>query len=103
MTDEKNYSLFPSSELPQVNNNSSSSTYTVNIPQSAMVNVGSAAASYNIKVGYADHPNLGSSWEYVSYYDIKLGEKYPALKQAWEHFKNVLAICKSKEQENNDH
>ena len=26
-------------------------------------------------------------------------KKYPALKQAWEHYKSVLEVCKTKEQE----
>ena len=26
-------------------------------------------------------------------------EKYPALKQAWEHYKSILEVCKTKEQE----
>tara|TARA_Y100001937_G_C7031156_1_gene290157 strand:+ start:134 stop:382 length:249 start_codon:yes stop_codon:yes gene_type:complete len=26
-------------------------------------------------------------------------EKYPALKQAWEHYRSILEVCKTKEQE----
>ena len=26
-------------------------------------------------------------------------KKYPALRQAWEHYKSVLEVCKTKEQE----
>jgi len=26
-------------------------------------------------------------------------DKYPALKQAWEHYQSVLEVCKTKEQE----
>ena len=26
-------------------------------------------------------------------------EKYPALKQAWEHYQSVLEVCKTKEKE----
>ena len=29
-------------------------------------------------------------------------DKYPALKQAWEHYQSVLEVCKTKEQENED-
>ena len=29
-------------------------------------------------------------------------EKYPALKQAYEHYQSVLEVCKSKERENED-
>ena len=26
-------------------------------------------------------------------------DKYPALKQAWEHYQSILEVCKTKEQE----
>ena len=29
-------------------------------------------------------------------------EKYPALKQAWEHYQSVLEVCKTKEKEDED-
>ena len=29
-------------------------------------------------------------------------EKYPALKQAWEHYQSVLEVCKTKEKEDNE-
>ena len=29
-------------------------------------------------------------------------EKYPALKQAWEHYQSVLEICKTKEKEEDE-
>ncbi len=29
-------------------------------------------------------------------------DKYPALKQAWEHYQSVLEVCKTKEQEDED-
>ena len=29
-------------------------------------------------------------------------EKYPALKQAWEHYQSVLEVCKTKEMEDNE-
>ena len=29
----------------------------------------------------------------------ELREKYPALKQAWEHYQSILEVCKTKEQE----
>ncbi len=29
-------------------------------------------------------------------------EKYPALKQAYEHYQSVLEVCKTKERENED-
>ena len=32
-------------------------------------------------------------------YDEKLREKYPALKDAWNHYHNVKKMCEAKEQE----
>ena len=29
-------------------------------------------------------------------------QKYPALKQAWEHYQSVLEVCKTKESEENE-
>ena len=29
-------------------------------------------------------------------------DKYPALKQAWEHYQSVLEVCKTKEKEDED-
>jgi len=29
-------------------------------------------------------------------------DKYPALKQAWEHYQSVLEVCKTKESEDED-
>ena len=29
----------------------------------------------------------------------EMREKYPALKQAWEHYQSILEVCKTKEQE----
>ena len=29
-------------------------------------------------------------------------EKYPALKQAWEHYQSLLEVCKTKEKEDED-
>ena len=29
-------------------------------------------------------------------------DKYPALKQAWEHYQSVLEVCKTKEREDED-
>ena len=34
--------------------------------------------------------------------DEDMREKYPALKQAWEHYQSVLEVCKTKEAEDED-
>ncbi len=52
--------------------------------------------------------DLDTSFTY-SFGDLDLGnpeedmrEKYPALKQAWEHYQSILEVCKTKEQEDED-
>ena len=35
-------------------------------------------------------------------HDEELRKKYPALKQAWEHYMNVKRMCEAKEKENED-
>jgi len=35
-------------------------------------------------------------------YDKDLRDKYPALKDAWDHYNNVKMMCEAKEQENED-
>ncbi len=35
----------------------------------------------------------------LSLSEDEMKEKYPALKQAWEHYQSVLEVCKTKEQE----
>jgi hypothetical protein len=35
-------------------------------------------------------------------YDDELREKYPALKDAWDHYNNIKELCKSKEKENDE-
>lgn len=42
----------------------------------------------------------GDQFEFGFPVEETLMEKYPALRQAWEHYQNVLKMCKSKEAEN---
>jgi len=35
-------------------------------------------------------------------YDKDLRDKYPALKDAWDHYNNVKKMCEAKEQEDED-
>ena len=34
--------------------------------------------------------------------EVELREKYPALKDAWDHYNNVKHMCEQKEKENED-
>ena len=43
--------------------------------------------------------DLGDLGQLDLFTEEDLREKYPALKQAWGHYQNVLEMCKSKETE----
>tara|TARA_B100001057_G_C22398695_1_gene775087 strand:+ start:337 stop:660 length:324 start_codon:yes stop_codon:yes gene_type:complete len=51
--------------------------------------------------------STGTSWSFGELDDVQLDlfseedmrEKYPALKQAYEHYQSVLEVCKTKEKE----
>ncbi len=59
------------------------------------VNVGSAATTYNVSY---------DAWQSTANrnYELELHERYPALRQAWEHYQNILGMCKSREEENSE-
>lgn len=59
--------------------------------------VGSGTSSTSYTVSY-------DGWNSTALrnYEFELHEKYPALKQAWEHYQNVLKMCKSREEETNE-
>ena len=38
----------------------------------------------------------------LNFPEEEMREKYPALKQAYEHYQSVLEICKTKEQEDDE-
>ena len=46
--------------------------------------------------------DLGDMWQLDLFSEEDIREKYPALKQAWEHYQSVLEVCKTKEQEDED-
>jgi hypothetical protein len=56
--------------------------------------VGSGTASTSYTVSY-------DGWNSTALrnYEFELHEKYPALQQAWEHYQNILRMCKSREEE----
>jgi len=60
------------------------------LPQGA----GSGTASTSYTVSYD-----GWSSTALRNYEFELHEKYPALKQAWEHYQNILKMCRSREEE----
>ena len=43
--------------------------------------------------------DLGDVGQLDLFSEEDMREKYPALKQAWEHYQSVLEVCKTKEKE----
>ena len=56
--------------------------------------------AYDLEMGMSD---MTYSFDDVGQLDLfseeDMREKYPALKQAWEHYQSILEVCKTKEQE----
>ncbi len=50
----------------------------------------------------ASFGDLGDIGQLDLFSEEEMQEKYPALKQAHEHYKSVLEICKTKEKEDNE-
>ena len=46
--------------------------------------------------------DLGDMGQLDLFSEETMRDKYPALKQAWEHYQSVLEVCKTKEQEDED-
>ena len=46
--------------------------------------------------------DLGDMGQLDLFSEEDMRKKYPALKQAWEHYQSVLEVCKTKEQEDED-
>jgi hypothetical protein len=61
-----------------------------------------------VKTSTVDSVDAGYTFNYDNvgqldmFDEMDLQDKYPALKQAHEHYKSVLEICKTKEKEENE-
>ena len=55
------------------------------------------SGSLDLENGMSDMTYSFGKLDLFSEQDMR--EKYPALKQAWEHYQSVLEVCKTKEQE----
>ena len=55
------------------------------------------SGSLDLENGMSDMTYSFGKLDLFSEQDLR--EKYPALKQAWEHYQSVLEVCKTKEQE----
>ena len=83
--------------FPELENNAMTATSGVySLPSGSIlpkgVGVGGAATTYNVSY---------DTWQSTANrnYELELHEKYPALQQAWEHYQNILRMCKSREEE----
>ena len=56
--------------------------------------------SFELANGMSDMTySFGDLGEVEGFSEEDLRKKYPALKQAWEHYQSVLEVCKTKEKE----
>ena len=56
--------------------------------------------SFEMENGMSDMTYSFGDTEQLDLFDEEdMRDKYPALKQAWEHYKSVLEVCKTKENE----
>jgi len=58
------------------------------------------SGSADLENGMSDMTySFGDLGQLTLFSEEELREKYPALKQAWEHYQSILEVCKTKEQE----
>ena len=62
---------------------------------------GSASVDMDPDFSYS-YGDLGDMGQLDLFDEMDLRDKYPALNQAWEHYKSVLEVCKTKEKEDAD-
>ena len=56
--------------------------------------------SFEMENGMSDMTYSFGDTEQLELFDEEdMRDKYPALKQAWEHYQSILEVCKTKEQE----
>ena len=56
--------------------------------------------SFEMENGMSDMTYSFGDTEQLDLFDEEdMRDKYPALKQAWEHYQSVLEVCKTKEKE----
>ena len=58
------------------------------------------AGSFEMENAMSDMTYSFGDTEQLDLFDEEdMRDKYPALKQAWEHYQSILEVCKTKEQE----
>ena len=61
-----------------------------------LLNVGTVTDSVSVSYDMGDIGQMNFD------YDNELRDKYPALKDAWDHYNNVKQLCESKEKESDE-
>jgi len=64
----------------------------------SMLTMGTGTLSDSLSVSY----DMGDIGQTNFDYDNDLRNKYPALKDAWDHYNNVKQLCESKEKEEDE-
>ena len=66
------------------------------------INTGSASEMLTVDGMSYSFGDLGDMGQLDLFDEMELRDKYPALKQAWEHYQSILEICKTKEKEESE-
>ena len=68
------------------------------IPSDGMMTSGGTLDSLDPGITYS----YGDLGQLDLFPEVDMREKYPALKQAWEHYQSILEVCKTKEKEEDE-
>ena len=61
------------------------------------------SGSFELESGMSDMTySFGDLGQMDLFSEEDMRAKYPALKQAWEHYQSILEVCKTKEQEDDE-
>mgnify|MGYP001199101123 CR=1 FL=1 len=70
------------------------------IPSDGLLNAGTGTFSVDSDMGGTY--SFGDIGQLDLFSEDDMKEKYPALKQAWEHYQSVLEVCQAKEKEEDE-
>ena len=70
------------------------------IPSDGITMVGTSAYTSDMDSGMSY--SFGDLGQLDLFSEEDMREKYPALKQAYEHYQSILEVCKTKEKEDNE-
>lgn len=93
-----NYKKHSVAQLDKIKNNKKENTdglYSYSTSDFDNLNVNTLSESMSVDFDFQTDLDFGFT-------DEELRKKYPALQDAWEHYNNVLDMCKTREKENED-